>query len=133
MAWHWVDMSRDPRRDQFAYFQTLANPYVGVTVQVDVTDLSERCRETGASFFLAVLYAAVRAANGVPELRRRIRGDRVAEYDRCPSSHTVGPVGRDLLLLPAGGRPALRGVPALCGGRAGTGEGNAVSGGRGGR
>ena len=89
MALHWVDMSRDPRRDQFAYFQTLANPYVGVTVQVDVTDLSERCRETGASFFLAVLYAAVRAANGVPELRRRIRGDRVAEYDRCPSSHTV--------------------------------------------
>ena len=89
MAWHWVDMSRDPRRDQFAYFQTLANPYVGVTVQVDVTDLSERCRETDASFFLTVLYAAVRAANGVPELRRRIRGDRVAEYDRCPSSHTV--------------------------------------------
>ena len=89
MAWHWVDMSRDPRRDQFAYFQTLTNPYVGVTVQVDVTDLSERCRGTGASFFLAVLYAAVRAANGVPELRRRIRGDRVAEYVRCPSSHTV--------------------------------------------
>ena len=33
--------------------------------------------------------AAVRAANGVPELRRRIRGDQVVEYDRCPSSHTV--------------------------------------------
>ena len=39
MNWHWVDMSREPRRDQFAYFQTLANPYVGVTVQVDVTEL----------------------------------------------------------------------------------------------
>ena len=89
MAWHWVDLSRDPRRDQFAYFQTLANPYVGVTVQVDVTELAERCRERGVSFFLAVLYAAVRAANAVPELRRRIRGDRVVEYDRCPSSHTV--------------------------------------------
>ena len=89
MAWHWVDLSRDPRRDQFAYFQTLANPYVGVTVQVDVTELAERCRERGVSFFLAVLYAAVRAANAVPELRRRIRGDRVVEYDRCPSSHTA--------------------------------------------
>ena len=82
-------MSREPRRDQFAYFQTLANPYVGVTVQVDVTELAAWCRETGSSFFLAVLYAAVRAANGVPELRRRIRGDQVVEYDRCPSSHTV--------------------------------------------
>ena len=34
MNWRTVDMSREPRRDQFAYFQTLANPYVGVTVQV---------------------------------------------------------------------------------------------------
>ena len=89
MNWRWVDMSREPRRDQFAYFQTLANPYVGVTVQTDVTELAAWCRETGTSFFLAVLYAAVRAANGVPELRRRIRGDQVVEYDCCPSSHTV--------------------------------------------
>mgnify|MGYP000209973171 FL=1 len=89
MNWRTVDMSRESRRDQFAYFQTLSNPYVGVTVQVDVTELAVWCRESGTSFFLAVLYAAVRAANGVPELRRRIRGDQVVEYDRCPSSHTV--------------------------------------------
>ena len=88
MNWRTVDMSRESRRDQFAYFQTLSNPYVGVTVQVDVTELAVWCRESGTSFFLAVLYAAVRAANGVPELRRRIRGDQVVEYDRCPSSHT---------------------------------------------
>ena len=50
MNWHWVDMSREPRRDQFAYFQTLANPYVGVTVQVDVTELADWCRETGTQF-----------------------------------------------------------------------------------
>ena len=73
MNWRIVDMARDPRRDQFAYFQTLANPYVGVTVQVDVTEPADWCRETGTSFFLAVLYAAARAANGVPELRRRSR------------------------------------------------------------
>lgn len=85
MNWRTVDMSRESRRDQFAYFQTLSNPYVGVTVQVDVTELAVWCRERGTSFFLAVLYAAVRAANGVPELRRRIRGDQVVEYDRCPS------------------------------------------------
>ena len=89
MNWRTVDMSRESRRDQFAYFQTLSNPYVGVTVQVDVTELAVWCRESGTSFFLAVLYAAVRAANGVPELRQRIRGDQVVEYDRCPSSHTV--------------------------------------------
>ena len=133
MAWHWVDMSRDPRRDQFAYFQTLANPYVGVTVQVDVTDLSERCRETGASFFLAVLYAAVRAANGVPELRRRIRGDRVAEYDRCPSSHTVAlPDGTYCYCRLEADRPFGEFLPYAAAEQERV-KGSAVSGGRGGR
>ena len=32
MSFHVVDLSRDPRRAQFDYFQSPANPYVGVTV-----------------------------------------------------------------------------------------------------
>ena len=84
-----VEMSQDPRKEQFAYFHSLANPYVGVTVELDVTELAAWSGQTGTSFFLAVLYAAVRAANSVPELRRRIRGEQVVEYDCCPSSHTV--------------------------------------------
>ena len=62
MNWRTVDMSRESRRDQFAYFQTLSNPYVGVTVQVDVTELAAWCRERGTSFFLADQPAAVRPA-----------------------------------------------------------------------
>ena len=89
MAFKIIDMTRDPRREQFAYFRTLANPYVGVTVNVEVTALVDWARRTGSSFFLTFLYAAVRAANDVPELRRRIRGGAVVEYDDCPSSHTV--------------------------------------------
>ena len=66
-----VEMSQDPRKEQFAYFRSLANPYVGVTVELDVTELAAWSGQTGTSFFLAVLYAAVRAANSVPELRHR--------------------------------------------------------------
>lgn len=89
MAWKFVDMERDPRREQFAYFRDFANPYLGVTAEVDVTEVLDWTRRTGTSFFLAVLYASVRAANAVPELRRRLRGGEVVEYDQCPSSHTV--------------------------------------------
>ena len=89
MAWKFVDMERDPRREQFAYFRDFANPYLGVTAEVDVTEVLDWTRRTGTSFFLAVLYASVRAANAVPELRRRLRGGAVVEYDQCPSSHTV--------------------------------------------
>ena len=82
-----IDMEQDPRREQYAYFRTFANPYVGLTVNVDITGLLAR-KEKGESLFLMMLYAISRAANSVPELRRRIRGDQVVEYDWCSPSHT---------------------------------------------
>ena len=84
-----IDLSRDPRRTHLEYFNSMPNPYVGVTVNVDVTALYELSRRKGCSFFLTCLYAAVNAANRVPELRRRIVDGQVVEYDVCPSSHTV--------------------------------------------
>ena len=84
-----LDMTRDPRRDQFTYFSAMANPYVGLTAFVDVTAARAWAKRTASSFFLCCLYAVSRAANRVPELRRRIREGQVVEYDWCPSSHTV--------------------------------------------
>ena len=41
-------------------------------------------------FFLSFLYAVTRAANAVPQLRRRILEDgTVAEFDWCPPSYTA--------------------------------------------
>ena len=82
-----INMEQDPRKEQYAYFRTFANPYVGLTVNVDITGLMTR-KDRGESLFLMMLYAISRAANSVPELRRRIRGDQVVEYDWCPTSHT---------------------------------------------
>ena len=80
-------MEEDPRSGQFAYFRAMADPWAGITVEVDITEFHAAL--DGRPFFLSFLYALTRAANTVPELRRRIRGDQVVEYDRCPSSHTV--------------------------------------------
>ncbi|MET0016865.1 CatA-like O-acetyltransferase [Oscillibacter sp.] len=84
-----VDMSQDPRREQFDYFRSMADPYVGVTCEVDVTALTEKLRISGAPFFLSFTYEVLAAANAVPELRRRIEGDRVVEYSSCRCSCTV--------------------------------------------
>lgn len=86
---HVIDMAASPRRTQFEYFRTFADPYVGVTVPCDITRLRGACAAHGWPFFLTVLHCAVNAANAVPELRRRICGDQAVEYDVCPSSHTV--------------------------------------------
>ncbi len=87
--YRFLDMAGDPRQAQFDYFRTMTSPYVSVTVPCDITPLHTAVKTRGLPFFLTLLHTAIGAANDVPELRRRIKGERVAEYDRCLSSHTV--------------------------------------------
>lgn len=84
-----IDPAAYPRRAHFEYFSSFANPYVGVTVEVNITPLMEMRRRTGAPFFLSLLYYVARAVNSVPELRQRIRGGQILEFPACPTSHTV--------------------------------------------
>lgn len=88
MAFTRIDMADYPRRQHFDYFRSLAYPYVGVTQNVDVTELAAFCRAKGCSFYLTFLHTAALAADGVPQLRQRIRDGGVVEYDACPTSHT---------------------------------------------
>ena len=87
MSYQLIDMTKNPRSGQFAYFRQMLFPFAGVTAEVDITDFA--ARRQGRPFFLSFLYAVVRAANAVPQLRRRIRGDTAVEYSQCDSSHTV--------------------------------------------
>lgn len=82
-----LDLSSYPRKAHFDHYRVLANPYVGVTAEVDVTELAACCKARKWSFYLAFLRAAALAANRVPELRRRIRGEGIVEYDCCDTSH----------------------------------------------
>ncbi len=79
-----IDMNQDPRKEHYAYFKTFRDPSVGMTVPCDITPLAKK-----RPFFLHLLYCATQAANTVTELRRRIIGEQVVEYDCCPCSHTV--------------------------------------------
>lgn len=85
----YIDMDSYKRRAHFDYFRGLAYPYVGMTVNVDITDWLAKNEQSGRRFFLPFLYAAAKAANAVPELRQRIEGDRIIEFDSCPVSYTL--------------------------------------------
>ena len=84
-----IDLERWPRREHFAYFSAMADPYAGVTVQVDITRFLAACREARLPFFLSFLYCAGRAANAVPQLRQRIIDGAPVQFDSCDTSHTV--------------------------------------------
>ena len=88
MARKAIDMTKDPRGGQFEYFRSMTDPWAGITVPVDITELLVSLH--GRPFFLSFLYAVMRAANAVPELRRRLLPDgQVVEYDHCDPSYTV--------------------------------------------
>lgn len=89
MAMRYLDMDAYPRKDHFAYFNALAYPYVGLTVNVDITELLAAVRERKLPFFLTVCYCVARAANGVAPFRQRIVEGRIVEFDSCDISHTV--------------------------------------------
>ena len=84
-----VDMETYRRKDHFAYFSGLAYPYVGVTVNVEITGLRRAAKAHGWPFFLTLCYAVSHAANAVPEFRQRMAGGGIVEFDWCPTSHTV--------------------------------------------
>lgn len=84
-----IDLATYPRRTHFEYFRRMANPYVGCTVEVDVTAFQAALKRRGEPFFLSFLRCAALAANDVPQLRQRILNDGIVEYAFCPTSHTV--------------------------------------------
>ena len=84
-----IDLETYPRRSHFEYFSSLAYPYIGLTANVDVTNLIRFAKEKGGSTFHAVLWAAAKAANAVPELRQRIVDGGIVEYDHCNVGYTV--------------------------------------------
>ncbi len=89
MNYKYIDMNSYSRKNHFEYFDKMAIPYVGVTVNVDITEFIKCIKENNFPFFLSFCYCAVRAANKIPEFRQRIIDHKIIEFDECLSSHTV--------------------------------------------
>lgn len=89
MDYRVIDWADYPRRAHFEYFSSMADPYAGVTAEVDITRFLAACKRAELPFFLSFLYCAGRAANAVPQLRQRILNGRPVEFASCDTSHTV--------------------------------------------
>jgi len=72
-----IDISTWKRKAQFEFFKTYENPFFNITVNVDVTKIYTFSKENELSFFYCTLHAITAAVNEVPELRCRIRGEKV--------------------------------------------------------
>ena len=68
---HIVDIETWERWDNYNFFRGFVNSWYSITTEIDCTEASAAARASGHSFFLYYLYAVVRSANEVPELRYR--------------------------------------------------------------
>jgi chloramphenicol O-acetyltransferase type A len=75
-----IDQETWLRKDHYRLYSGFEFPHVGICVQVDITELWARRAEVGASPTVTLVYVLTKAANRVPELRQRIRGDQVVEH-----------------------------------------------------
>ena len=89
MKYHYLDMSQYKRKSHFEYFNSFSYPFMGVTVNVDITNLIAAVKKKHLPFFLSFCYCVAKSANCVPEFRQRIINGRIAEYENCSTSHTV--------------------------------------------
>lgn len=89
MNYKYIDMETYKRKSHFEYFSSLAYPYVGLTVNVDITELLAVIKAKKLPFFLTICYCVSRSANQVTEFRQRILDGQIIEYDFCRTSHTL--------------------------------------------
>lgn len=84
-----IDLETWPRRSHYETFKSFDNPRFDMCANVDLTAFRPAVKQSGFSFTIAVLYVLARAANDVPELRQRIHGETVVEYDVIHPSSTI--------------------------------------------
>ena len=67
-----IDIETWERKENFNFFRRFQNPQLSITSEVECGGAKKRAKEAHQSFFLHYLYAVLRAANEIPELRYRI-------------------------------------------------------------
>jgi len=89
MAEHEVDLASWPRAGQFHLFRSYQSPHFALTSRIDVTAMTRQARAQGFSTYRACLFAIGAGVSAVPEMRTRIRGNKVVLHEKVDLSMTV--------------------------------------------
>jgi chloramphenicol O-acetyltransferase type A len=76
-----IEQERWPRKEHFQLYSKFEFPHVNICVQLDITELWINRAKAGASPTITLVYTITKSANRVPELRQRIHGEKVIEYE----------------------------------------------------
>ena len=84
-----IEFTHPHRKKHFDFFNQMDQPILNITAQIDLARLLPLLQEQQRPFTASMVYLVARAANEVPQLRQRIRGQQVVEHERVHPSFTV--------------------------------------------
>lgn len=86
----YLDINSWNRKQHFEHFNSLEDPYFGVTAKVNVSKAYQKAKEDNIPFFVVYLYACMKAVNAVENFKYRITEDcKIVIHDLIHASATI--------------------------------------------
>lgn len=85
-----LDLENWNRKEHFAHFRQMEEPFFGATVEIDCTQAYQTAKELNVSFFIFYLHKTLTAVNAIENFRYRIAEDKIYINDRIDASATIG-------------------------------------------
>jgi len=84
------------RQKHFEFFNAMEMPHFNLVAHVDFKETSAFIKSNKLHFTSVVIYLICKAANAIPELRQRIREEKIFEHELVHPSFTVPTVESDV-------------------------------------
>lgn len=81
-----IDVENWKRAAHYNFFRQMANPFLGVSYQVDITHFVQVLKEKKLPFYYTMIHGVTLCANGLDGFRYRIKEGKVILYDRISPS-----------------------------------------------
>ena len=85
-----LDLENWNRKEHFAHFKQMEEPFFGATVEIDCTKAYQTAKSLKTSFFIYYLHKTLVAVNSIENFRYRIADDKIYINDRVDASATIG-------------------------------------------
>jgi len=85
-----LDLENWNRKEHFAHFCKMEEPFFGATVEIDCTKAYQTAKDLKASFFIYYLHKTLVAVNSIENFRYRIDEGKIYINDRIDASATIG-------------------------------------------
>ena len=85
-----LDLENWNRKEHFAHFRKMEEPFFGATVEIDCTKAYQMAKSLNCSFFIYYLHKTLVAVNTIENFRYRISENKIYINDRIDASATIG-------------------------------------------